>query len=560
MLLRRLDSAFCDPLELRADSALGVTGLVEATRTGKIALANALGSGLVETPALMPFLDRLSQRLLGQPLQLPSLDVWWLGEPTAYGFAMAHLDSMIVRPCLGQDREPIVVGMLEGEARRVLQKRIEANPGHFIAQYPVAPSLNPKWDGEQLVPSAVVLRCFLVADGESWRVLPGGLAREPAGDTALSQLGRLNGTLKDVWVLAEDAADVQIPTSRRFHQLEVERGSADLQSRVADNLYWLGRYVERLDNDARLLRLTVTRAAQGVIGVREGAELRLLGKLIDRANLMPGQAALSTPESAAFQHGLAAVASEKRGLVAVLDAIQRLTSTLRDRFSPDMMTIVGPLLNKVRNGLFDARGNFDPLLAALDEIIRFVSTLSGLASENMTRGTGWLFLDLGRRIERAQFVLGSALGPFQQSPIDWDASMRLALELCDSSITYRWRYLGQLQPAPVLDLVVLDDSNPRAFAFQMRSISSHLDRLAQASGTRVPDLLIELDKDLERAVTLFAGEEKSWRHEGLALAVLREIASDGLLRLEDISEAITRAYFSHVPVAQAVGSTAMAAG
>ena len=559
MLLRRLDSAFCDPLELRADSALGVTGLVEATRTGKIALANALGSGLVETPAMMPFLDRLSQRLLGQPLQLPSLDVWWLGEPTAKAFAMAHLDSMIVRPCLGQDREPIIVGMLEGKARQALQKRIEANPGHFVAQYPVSPSLNPKWDGEQLVPSAVVLRCFLVADGESWRVLPGGLAREPAGDTALSQLGRLNGTLKDVWVLAEDAADVQIPTSRRFHQLEVDRGSADLQSRVADNLYWLGRYVERLDNDARLLRLTVTRAAQGVIGVREGIELRLLGKLIDRANLMPGQAALSTPESAAFQHGLAAVASEKRGLVAVLDAIQRLTSTLRDRFSPDMMTTVGPLLSKVRGGLFDARGNFDPLLAALDEIIRFVSTLSGLASENMTRGTGWLFLDLGRRIERAQFVLGSALGPFQQSPIDWEAAMRLALELCDSSITYRWRYLGQLQPAPVLDLVVLDDSNPRAFAFQMRSISSHLDRLAQASGTRVPDLLIELDKDLERAVTLFAGEEKSWRHEGLALAVLREIASDGLLRLEDISEAITRAYFSHVPVAQAVGSTAMAA-
>jgi uncharacterized circularly permuted ATP-grasp superfamily protein/uncharacterized alpha-E superfamily protein len=559
VLLRRLDSAFADPLELRADSALGVTGLVEATRSGKIALANALGSGLVETPALMPFLDRLSQRLLGQPLLLPSLDVWWLGEPSAYAFAMAHLDSMIVRPCLGQDREPIVVGMLEGEARRDLQQRIEASPGHFVAQYPVSPSLNPKWDGETLVPSAVVLRCFLVSDGGSWRVLPGGLAREPAGDTALSQLGRLNGTLKDVWVLAEDAADVQIPTSRRFHQLEVDRGSAELQSRVADNLYWLGRYVERLDNDARLLRLTVTRVAQGVVGVREGIELRLLGRLIDRAGLMPSQAALASPDSAAFQTGLAAVASEHGGLAAVLDAIQRLTGTLRDRFSPDMMITVGPLLNEVRGGLLSAGGNFDPLLAALDDIVRFVSTLSGLASENMTRGTGWLFLDLGRRIERAQFVLGAAIGLFQQSPIDWDAAMRLALELCDSSITYRWRYLGQLQPAPVLDLIGLDDSNPRAFAFQLRSISSHLDRLAEASGTRVPDLLASLDGDLARAVAMFDGEEKSWRHEGLALGVLREIASDGLLRLEELSEAITRAYFSHVPAAQAVGSTAMAA-
>lgn len=555
MLLRRLDSSFADPLELRADSALGVTGLVEATRSGKIALANALGSGLVETPALMPFLERLSQRLLGEPLKLPSLDVWWLGEPSAYAFAKAHFDSMIVRPCLGQDREPIVVGMLEGEARRALEQRIAAQPGQFVAQYAVTPSLNPKWDGEALAPSAVVLRCFVIADGTSWRVLPGGLAREPAGNTPLHQLGRLNGTLKDVWVLAEDAADVQLPTSRRFHQVEVDRGSADLQSRVADNLYWLGRYIERLDNDARLLRTTATRITQGVIGVREGIELRLLGKLIERANLMPPQAALSAPDSAAFQQGLAGVGSDQRGLPTVLDAIQRIAGTLRDRFSGDMTIAVGPLISEVRDRLLDAGDNLDELLAALDDIIRFVATVSGLAQENMTRGPGWLFLDLGRRIERAQFVLGSALGPIQQSPIDWDAAMRLALELCDSSISYRWRYLGQLQPAPVLDLVVLDDSNPRAFAFQIRSISSHLDRLAQASGTRVPDLLISLDKDLTRAVGLFVGDEKSWRHEGLALGVLREIASDGLVRLEELSEAITRAYFSHVPAAQAVGST-----
>jgi uncharacterized circularly permuted ATP-grasp superfamily protein/uncharacterized alpha-E superfamily protein len=554
MLLRRLDSAFVDPLELRADSALGVTGLVEATRTGKITLANALGSGLVETPAMMPFLERLSQRLLGEPLKLPSLDVWWLGEPTAYAFAMAHLDSMIVRPCLGQDREPIVVGMLEPPERQALAQRIAASPGQFVAQYPVAPSLNPKWDGEALVPSAVVLRCFVIAEGDSYRVLPGGLAREPPGDTALRQLGRLNGTLQDVWVLAEDAADVQIPTSRRFHQIAVDRGSADLQSRVADNLYWLGRYIERLDNDARLLRTAATRVAQGVIGVREGVELRLLGRLIDRANLMPSQAALAMPESAAFQQGLLAVASEKRGLATVLDNIQRLAGTLRDRFSPDMTAAVGPMMNEVRNGLLNARGNLDPLLAALDDVVRFVATLSGLAQENMTRGTGWLFLDLGRRIERGQFVLGSALGSFQQSPIDWDAAMRLALELCDSTITYRTRYLGQLQPAPVLDLVVLDDSNPRAFAFQIRAITSHLERLGQASGTIVPDLLISLDSDLARAVQLFAGEEKAWRHEGLALAVLREIAEDGQQRFEELSEAITRAYFSHVPVSQTVGS------
>ena len=553
MLLRRLDSAFVDPLELRADSALGVTGLVEATRANKIALANALGSGLVETPALMPFLERLSRKLLNQKLELPSLDVWWLGEPSAYAFVMANLDAMIVRPCLGQDREPIVVGMLEPAQRKALEDKLRSQPGQYVAQYPIVPSLSPKWDGNGLEPSAVVMRCFLISEGYGYRVLPGGLVREPMGDTALASLGRLNGTLKDVWVLTEDAADVELPTSRRFHQLSVERGGADLQSRVADNLFWLGRYIERLDNDARLLRTTVTRVAQGAMGPRDTAELRLLGRLLDRANLMDPQAALSMPESAAFQQGLAAIASEKRGLAKMLDAIRQLTNTLRDRFSADMVAAVGPLLSNVRQKILEARGNVDPLLAALDDVVRFVATLSGLAQENMTRGTGWLFLDLGRRVERSNFIITAALGAFNQSPIDWDAAMRIALELCDSTITYRTRYLGQLQPAPVLDLVLLDDSNPRALAFQLRAIRSHLERLGQASGAYVPDPLLALDGDLGRAVQLFAGEEKAWRHEGLALAMLREIADDTEHRIEDLSEAVTRAYFSHVPAAQAVG-------
>jgi uncharacterized alpha-E superfamily protein len=218
-----------------------------------------------------------------------------------------------------------------------------------------------------------------------------------------------------------------------------------------------------------------------------------------------------------------------------------------------MTAAVGPLLADVRQKVLSTRGNLDLLLAALDNIARFVATLSGLAQENMTRGTGWLFLDLGRRLERAQFVLTGALGPFQHSPIDWDASMRIALELCDSTITYRWRYLGQLQPAPVLDLVVVDESNPRSFAFQMRTIANHLERLGQASGVQVAALPPALEEDLQRVVRQFGGEEKSWRHEGLALSMLRDVANDAEARLETLSEGLTRAYFSHVPTAQAVG-------
>jgi uncharacterized alpha-E superfamily protein len=399
----------------------------------------------------------------------------------------------------------------------------------------------------------VVLRVFAGAEGSSYRVLPGGLAREPLGDTCLRSLGRLNGTLKDVWVLAEDAADVQLPSSRRFHQLSVERGGADLQSRVADNLFWLGRYIERLDSDARLLRTTATKVATGAVSPRDAIELRLLGRLLSEANLMDQAAALSAPENAAFQQGLAAVAADNRGLITVLDSIQRLTSSMRERFSVDMITAAGPVMAEVRQRLLATRGQLDPLLAALDEIVQFVAILSGLAQENMTRGTGWRFLDLGRRLERAQFVVTGALGPFAHSPIDWEAAMWVALELCDSTITYRTRYLGQLQPAPVLDLVMLDDSNPRSLAFQLRAMEGHLDYLARISGVHVAALPPTLDHDLAAAVKQFAGDEQVWRHEGLALALLRDIANETDRRLDGLSEAITRAYFSHVPAAQAVG-------
>jgi uncharacterized alpha-E superfamily protein len=164
-------------------------------------------------------------------------------------------------------------------------------------------------------------------------------------------------------VLAEDAADVQLPSSRRFHQLAVERGGADLQSRVADNLYWLGRYIETPGQRRAAAAHHGDRVAQGVVGPRDAIELRLLGRLLSQANLMDQGAALSAPENTAFQQGLTAVGADNRGLATVLDAIQRLTSSMRERFSVDMITAAGPVMAEVRHRLTAARGQLDPLLA-----------------------------------------------------------------------------------------------------------------------------------------------------------------------------------------------------
>jgi uncharacterized alpha-E superfamily protein len=296
-----------------------------------------------------------------------------------------------------------------------------------------------------------------------------------------------------------------------------------------------------------------------VIGVREGIELRLLGRLLDRANLMPSSAALAMPESSAFQQGLTAAASDRHGLAALLDDIQHLAGTLRDRFSPDMSAAVGPLTSDVRNRFLNARGKLDPLLAALDEIVRFVATLSGLAQENMTRGTGWLFLDLGRRIERGQFVLGAALGPFRQSPIDWDAAMRIALELCDSTITYRSRYLAALQPGPVLDLVLADDSNPRSLAFQLLRLDENLAALPRRDGELTIIPVSQILRDLATVTSQFDGNERAQAQDSPTLVMLRDLLEETGNGLRELSNAITRAYFTHVPAAQALGSARAAA-
>ncbi|MBL8675115.1 MAG: circularly permuted type 2 ATP-grasp protein, partial [Rhodospirillales bacterium] len=552
VLLRRLDSAYCDPLELRADSTLGVGGLLEAARAGKVALANAVGSGVVDTPALSPFLPALARHLLGEELRLPAVDVWWLGERAALDYVLAHLDAMTVRPALDADREPVVARDLDPAARATLVERMIARPHAYVAQRAVEPSFAPALAPEGLRPDPVVLRVFLVAHGDGYIAMPGGLARSPPG-SALAALGRVDGRVRDVWVLADDSAEIVVPPTARFQRLAIQRGG-DLQSRAADNLFWLGRYVERVDNLARLARATLGRLALGPMGVRDLIELRLLGLALGDAGLVERRDAMAPPDSNALAQAIMRCGADGRPLASALTSVRQLAGTLRDRLSADMGSAIDVTLGAVAARFARPRADVDQLMAACDDAIRFAATFSGLAQENMTRGSGWRMLDLGRRLERGRYVCRAALSPFAQTPILWEPAMRLALELCDSTITYRGRYLATLEPAPTLDLVLLDESNPRALAFQIHAISRHLADLGRATGARVAFAGEDLLTDCRDSVAMFQTDERAWRHEGLALAALRDAVERAGAALSSLSEDVTRTYFSLVPAARTVGS------
>ncbi len=377
------------------------------------------------------------------------------------------------------------------------------------------------------------------------------------GARGLAQGPRLT---KDVWVLAEDSQDIVGPPVRLAPPLRLRRSSGDLPSRVADNLFWLGRYVERLDRAARLVRAALARLSRGAAMLpREGLELRVLARCLAEAGVIAPEAAgvaLSMPLAGALR----ATLRDKGAVHELFASVGRLTGSVRDRLTGDMHATFTQTLRTARDeaALAAREGDQDRLAHAMVGISRFATAVAGLAAENMVRGGGWLFLDMGRRLERAQAVATEVGFAIDHPPARVEAGLRLALELCDFAITYRSRYFNVLQAAPVLDLVLVDQGNPRGLAFQLVAMHEGLDMLAQNEGGD--------EEGRERLAGTAAGllaEVESLVGAVLAAPDQAEAASAMAGRLAAIgdemgalSDRITRRYFALLPEVQTLGLSA----
>jgi uncharacterized circularly permuted ATP-grasp superfamily protein/uncharacterized alpha-E superfamily protein len=561
VLLRRVESGLCDPLELNSASTDGVVGMLQVARSGQLALANGIGSGVLETPALAPFMPALCRHFFGEELKLPFVPTLWCGQAAALEEVVGDFNQFAIRRCFGRREEPILPVALDEPARLALIEKIRRHPAAYIAQRLVAPSLAPTWSNAGLTPHPIIVRSFLVRDGEDYRAMPGGHARVPMTHNEFFRSPLQNhGIGKDVWVLSAEDTRIAGALVTAPQRLAPDRTGAVLPSRAADNLFWLGRYVERLDNGARLLRAALWRLATGSLGPRDMAELRALAHSLESFNLIDTTAAQAPPDSRVLAQALTQAAAPDQPLHDTFHAIQKLSASVRDRLSVDMWQAINQMLGDARRRLAQGFGDIDRLIAALDELIRFAATFSGLSSENTTRGAGWHFLDIGRRIERGIYTSQGALGAFALKPVAWEPALRLALELCDSTITYRSRYLAALQPAPVLDLVLADDSNPRSLAFQLRRLDDHLAALPKRTGDLTVLPVSQIANDLNAVVRMFDRGDVMRQSEGLPLSMLRDLLEESAHGLRSLSNAITRAYFTHVPAAQALGSQRAAQG
>ncbi|MDI3272344.1 circularly permuted type 2 ATP-grasp protein [Pseudomonas sp. MDT1-16] len=470
-IMRRLDDDFCDPLELRTDSALGVPGLLEAVRQGRVLVANALGSGVLESPGLLGFLPRINQFLFGEELILPSIATWWCGEAPVLAQALEKLPELLIKPAFpSQSFAPVFGRDLSEKQREALAERMQARPYAYVAQELAQLSQAPIWQAEEghLQPRAIGMRVYAVASRDGYRVLPGGLTRVAAEADAEVVSMQRGGASKDTWVLGDrPPSGEQWKTQRPIGVHDLVRRDPYLPSRVVENLFWFGRYCERCDDSARLLRIMLARYVDG----DDPQALEAAVDLGERLMLLPDEGEL--PERL-----LAALLGDDWpfSLRSNLQRLQWAASQVRGKLSRENWQALVELQREAME-LETEEPDFGELLDFLNRLVMSLAALSGFALDDMTRDEGWRFLMIGRRIERLQFLSASlaaflrGAGTFDQAGLEW------LLELGNSSITYRSRYLAVAQLIPVLDLLLLDEQNPHAVLFQLKLVTRTLKRL-----------------------------------------------------------------------------------
>ncbi len=555
VIYRRVDGAYCDSLELREDSALGIAGLVEVARAGHVAIVNMPGSALVEGAAFAPFLPELARVLLGEELMLPAVTTWWCGQQSALAEVQAALDGFAVHSAFDPDPVPIDPALLSRDDRADFEARLARHPERFVARQKMSPSVAPcfgveeaRQGGARLVPKPVVVRVMALWHDGAWFALPGGVARIVGDHSIYRSTLRHGAVSKDVWVMAGEPAAVARVPLMGAHSVRTERWA--LRSRTADDLFWLGRHVERLEMGARQFLAMLHRLTSGTMTPRHRVELVRLAEGLKRTGWINVALAASPVDSIAFFDGIAEAVSNGATMRNSIDAIHRLMHSARDQLSIDMW-------HTLRRLTLSAAARFgvelrepDELLEALDGTIASLAAFGGLVAENMARGAGWLFLDLGRRIERGigtcQAIGGVMSGPAEQV----EAGLRLALDLTDSTSGYLLRFPLEAHFAHAANFVLADRSNPRALLYQLDHIERHLGAQASHSGISPDAALVPALMEAVELSSFELGDGEQARAQLDDFFALLDRAAGDLMVLSNL---VTRAYFTHTAAQHLMG-------
>ena len=480
--LRRIDGVACrvpddglDPLEHWVRGGGGVPGMVEAWRTGNVALANAPGSGFAATPALMPFLPGICREWFKEEIKLPFVETWWLSQPSVRRRVLDQLHRYVLLSAYNRDPLlPIRCSSLSPSARKGWVAAIEERPYDFVAQLDLTPSESPSLEARGIRQRPVIWRAFALNAAGGPVVLPGGLAKVGKSGQAPQLWPTHEGFTKDVWI-PDDAADFMTRTEVKSPRPVEDRHPSGLEvpSRIAEQLFWVGRYAERIEHATRLLRVTL-RNLSGESGRLQQEQLGACLALIRGSNMLPKDVLIHPAQTLKILAGLIHDQTARGGIPSLTHSLLLNAASARDRLSDDTWRFFNRLegIVNVAPGLPSA----SELLRTLDTLVLHLAAFAGMQAENMTRGQGWRFLEVGRRIERALSglkLLRTAAGKVtDESPL-----LDPLLETCDSVMTYRRRHFSRPRLAAVIDLIFFDATNPRSVAYQIGILDHEITRI-----------------------------------------------------------------------------------
>lgn len=563
VLLRRVDDDYLDPLELRADSALGVPGLLQAMRAGEVVVANAPGAGWLESPGLAAFWPGVAEKLLGEELLLPATTSWWCGEEAVWKRLAPKLADYVVAPTFPANTltgtattsgfAPLVAAALAPGARVNLQARIENDPASHTLQSRVRPSETPVWREGALEPRATVLRVFAIADGAGgWRVLPGGLARvshrrDGAHDPWLSM--QRGSASADTWVQTEGEIDTTSLLPKPLTAADLQGWHRTVTSRSAENLFWLGRYTERAENTVRLARLTLEALTGSFIYGASPAVLRVLDVLARRHGLVG--AGVPSPEQSLrlFERSLVYAlgdADTSQSVAFNLRALKGCAQALRERLSQEHWKLiheVGEHFQQHYEQVMQSPAS-EPLadaLGVLSRVTTHLAAITGAQTDRMTRDDGWRLLSVGRQIERLDFLAHALATGFEHGLHRRDDGFALLLGLFDSTITYRAQFQARREVPPLLHLLVQDTDNPRSLAWVARTMRDRFVKLSRHEPLWANELAQTLPRPEDWPLDAMAAADAAGSHAVL-IGALRDCSVQALA----LSDGLSRRLFSHV--------------
>lgn len=565
-LIKRVDDAFLDPLELRPDSTLGVPGLLQAIRAGNVLVANTPGSAFLESPALLGFLPALSQALMGEALELPALPTWWCGERAAMQAALPQLAECAIKPTYpGSDAHPsfdAALGtqmdqrQLDEWAGRIMRR----SDAHTVQRYmPLSqmPTWAPNLDGAgRIAPRSVLLRVFALNDGpQSWRVLPGGLARLAGPDAQIASMQR-GGSSADVWVQTHGEVDRTTLIAPQVTPASLARHRAPVTSRAAENMFWLGRYTERAENTLRLARMTLDN-----LSGEEQATPALVGwlhGLAQRNALVPE----AVPDAPLLQQGPHMLHSRRvfeRALIAELGDVRRGRSVgfnlrclreaagaVRERLSREHWSHIERAENDFLRRTAEQAGESGEGRYALGATQRtlegasmLLAAITGAQTDRMTRDDAWRLLSIGRHIERLGFLAHALAEAVSHEVLAEASGFEAVVALFDSTITFHGRYQQRRDLAPLVDLLVLDGDNPRSLAWVTQTLRGRIAKLAGSAPGELGALSHALPDPAGWSLEALCELREDGTHEAL-LALLEQLQQAAW----QVSDAIGTRYFT----------------